>query len=121
MEKEVLAAASDYSKKIFFNEEYNNIPKEVKKGIMSIVIDFAKKNKCTFKIGFYDNGDLFLETEGKEDDELYDEITLKHAIGKLREKNKDFFKGLCTWYRIFKTEEGKKILEKEKIKDENKK
>ncbi len=98
MKKTVLNAASCYNKKYFLNPDYNDMPEAVKNDIKTITVCLAEKLHCIFTIGFYEDGTLYFETAGTENDFDYDEIGAGLEIQKLEREQNELIKSLSLWY-----------------------
>lgn len=100
MNKIVLCAASYYNQKYFFNNDLSPLPESIQKDIKTISICMAQKIQGIFTIGFYEDGNIFLESQGNENDFDYDEIGARIETDKLKENEKELFKALQNWYNI---------------------
>lgn len=102
MEKEVIAAASSYNQKYYFNPKFNGLPIDIKNDIKTITVCLAEKLHGIFNMGFYEDGSIFFESLGENDDFDYDEIGAKLEIKKLEKEEKELIKSLSLWYKVFK-------------------
>ena len=100
--KNLIAAASFENKKFYFSDDYNDIPKEIKKNIKIICINTAEKLCCTFLMLFDNYGNIYFKTIRNEYDINFDEIGAELEIKKLQKKQYDLFKSLKIWYSIYK-------------------
>ncbi len=109
MKKEVISAANCSIQKYYFNQEFNKIPIELQKQIKYICVLLAEKLNCIFLIGFYENGDIFFETQAEESNIDYDEIGAKLEIERIKREEYELINSLQIWYAVFKTKEGEEI------------
>ncbi len=103
MEKKVLCAASFYNHKCFFNDEdYSALPEDVKKEAKIIAATTAEKVKAIVSIGFYEDGNIFVQIRADEKDMDFDDIAAKYEIEKVQKSKKKFFNALTLWYKVTK-------------------
>ncbi len=111
MKKNTLGAASFYKKGYSFNPEFDNLPMDIKNEIRIICTYYAEKLHGVFTMGFYEDGSVYFEAFGDESDYDYDEIGSKLEIDKLAKEKNELIRALGMWYSIFKTQEGKQLLD----------
>lgn len=99
-EKNIIIATSSYNEKYFFNEEYDALPKEVKKELIQISVEYVNDVGGTFVIRFGEDGHILLDTSYNDDDFNYDEIGSRTNIAKLQKDKKELFKALSLWYKL---------------------
>lgn len=103
MEKTVLCAASYYKHKIFFNDEgFLALPTDVKNQVKEITAEAAEIVKAIVTIGFYENGNVYIEMGPDENDKDFDDIGAKYHVEKIKNKNIKFFNALTLWYKVTK-------------------
>jgi len=107
MTKDIIAAASFYKQSYFFNPEYDDLPTDVKKELRAVAAVAAEKTRGIVCVGFK-NGHIFMESSGLETDADYDEITARNVIDDTIKNKAEIFTSLSEWYKLFKTEDGKK-------------
>lgn len=113
MDKQIMASASYYTQKYYMNQEFEGLPTEIRNEIRIICIHLAEKLHGIFTIGFYGNGEVFLQSQGEEVDYDYDEIGATLEIKKLEQEHKELIRALQMWYVVYKTakrHEVKKML-----------
>lgn len=99
--KKVLFATSSYNQKFYFDHMAESLPTDIKNNIKQIGIYFVNKVGGIFTIGFYDDGDLFIEYSFVENDFLCDEIGAKLEIEKIKRENNELICALTLWYKVF--------------------
>lgn len=96
----VVACASKYDKKYYFNQEYSALPKEIKDRIKYILISFTENVGGTISIEISEDG-LIFKTNILDSDIYYDEIEANLLINKIKKENHELLEKLYT-YLIFK-------------------
>lgn len=103
MKKSVLAAANFHQQKYFYNEDdYRALPPDVKKEVKQVAVYLAEKAHGTVCVGFYEDGNVYLECFADEGDLEYDSIGAKLEIDRMIRKRKQLFNALSLWYKVFK-------------------
>ena len=106
MARKVLAAANSEQQKYYLEHEYSFQPDPVKEDLKKICVVLAEKLRCTFVVGFEENGDLYFETVKREDDFDFDDIGAELEIKKIQREELELFRAIELWYTIFFTKEG---------------
>ncbi len=102
MKKDILSAASCYNKKYYINPDMEkSLPPQIREELKAIVASMAEKLHCVFTIGFYENGDVYIETMGEENDFDFDDIGAKLEINKIKREKSEFLGSLSLWYKIY--------------------
>lgn len=102
MEKIILGAASRYNRKYYINPEMEKkLPSDVKEDLKAMCSSMAEKLHCIFTIGFYTNGNVYIETISEENDFDFDEIGAKLETEKIKREKAEFFNSLNLWYKIY--------------------
>lgn len=101
MQKKIIFAISSYNKKYYFEPITQSLPLDIKNEIKKIGSRTVYKVNGIFLIGFYENGDLYLELRANENDFDYDEIGAGLEIEKIKKEQKELINSLQIWYRIF--------------------
>ena len=87
-EEIVLCGASAYNQKFYINENFKNLPDEIKNQLKVMCVVFDEE------------GNLEFRTACNEDDLLYDDIGSGLKIKELRQKNEDLLRGLELYYKV---------------------
>lgn len=111
MEKEILVTASYYKQKYYFNPQFDAIPAEIRNEVRALCIMVAEKIHGALTIGFYENGDVFLEASGEETDYEYDEIGAQLEIREIKKEKVEMLRSLRLWYLMYQTEYGEVFRE----------
>ncbi|MFV0503563.1 MAG: DUF6145 family protein [Lachnospirales bacterium] len=105
MGKKVLVAGSVYTMKNYFNEEFAELPAQIKDELIEIVTVYSARIHGELIIGFYeDDGVVYLEPQGQSLDCLYDDIGAGMEIIALEKEKAELFNQLQKWYMVFKNE-----------------
>ncbi len=102
MRKITISAASCYNKKYYIDpcmEE--SLPTMIKEELKAITSSKAEKIHCIFMIGFYENGDVYIETINNENDFDFDEIGSRLEIEKIKKEKAELFNSLSLWYKTY--------------------
>ena len=99
-EKMVLCGASAYEKKYYLNEQFSNLPEQIKQELQIMCVLFTEDVGGIFLLEFQEDGSLRLITEADEGDILYDDIGSGLKIKELRQKNEDLLRGLELYYKV---------------------
>jgi len=101
MEKQVLAAASFYSKSYFFNDiEFAGLPQNIQKDLQNILVEACEYTMGVMMLGFTPEGEVFLEASGSADDFDYDEIGAKYHVNDIIKSEEALLQSLNLWYNL---------------------
>ena len=97
----VLCSASKYAQKYYLNEDFENLPDEVKKELQIMCVLFTEDVGGVIILELDEEGKLQLKTEAYEEDILYDEIGSVLKIKQLKEDKKELFEQLEQYFQAF--------------------
>ena len=97
----VLCGANAYEQKYYFNEKFDKIPQSIKDELHIICVLFTEEVGGVFTIVFEEDGSIPLETDAKEDDLLYDDISSGLLVGEIRRNRQEMLESLQLYYRVF--------------------
>lgn len=106
MDKKIMAATNFYLQKYFFDDEFMELPPKILDEIQILLVELAEKTHSIVQLGFYADGEIFLETLQSDGDFSYDEIGAPLLAKKVENENKELFTMLENWYALNFTEEG---------------
>lgn len=110
MEKQIVISASPYNHKYYFEQKYNDIPKEIKEELIESIAAIAQKVNAIISLGFDEQGKLFIEQTA--DEEVFvDDIGAELEIKKLQNNKGELLKSLQLWYMIYRSEQGQIVKE----------
>ncbi len=114
-DKKIMAVTNFYKQKYFIDDDFLNLPPKVLDEVQILLVTLAEKTHSIVQLGFYDDGEIFLETSAVEGDFSYDEIGSPLIAKKTENENKELFTMLENWYSLNFTQEG--IHKREEILD----
>lgn len=100
-ERIVLCGANAYEQKYYFNKQFEAIPDSIKEELHIICVLFTEEVGGIFTIVFEEDGSISLETDAKEDDLLYDEISSGLMVREIRRNRQEMLESLSLYYRVF--------------------
>lgn len=104
-EKVVLCASSKYEQKFYLNEEFKELPEEIKKELKIMCVLFTEDVGGILRLEFDQEGSLNLVTEAFDEDLLYDEIGCELKIKQLQKDKQQLFSSLELFYKVFYLED----------------
>lgn len=96
----VLCGASAYNQKFYINENFKNLPDEIKNQLKIMCVLFCSDVGGILQLVFDENGDLEFRTAYDENDLLYDDIGSGLKIKEMQRKNEDLLRGLELYYKV---------------------
>ncbi len=96
----VLCGASSYTKKFYFNEDFDVIPIKVKEELKIMCVLFTEDVGGTIQLVYDEDGYLEIVTDKEEDDILYDEIGSVLKVKQLQRDKKELFESLENFYQV---------------------
>ena len=96
----VLCGASSYTKKFYFNEDFDIIPLKVKEELKIMCVLFTEDVGGTIQLVYDEDGNLEIVTDKEEDDILYDEIGSVLKVKQLQRDKKELFESLENFYQV---------------------
>ncbi len=99
-ERSVLCGANAYEEKYYFNEkEYGNLPEEIKKELQIICVLYTEEVGGSFMIVFEPDGSISMDISSDEQDYLYDQVSARLLLSKVRTRRQKLFTSLSLYYR----------------------
>ena len=99
--KVVLCVSNAYEIKYYFNERFQAIPDSIKDELHIICVLFAEEASGILTIAFEDDGNVVLETNAKDDDIYYDEVSSGLMVSEIRRNRQELFEALRLYYKVF--------------------
>ena len=96
----VLCGSSRYTKKYFFNKEFDSLPEGIKKELNIMCVMYTEDVGGTIQLNFDPEGNLDIVTDANEDDFSYDDIGATFKVRKLQRERKEFFNSLEIYYKV---------------------
>ena len=97
----VLCGASAYTKKFYFNVDFEALPQTVKDELKILCVLYTEDVGGTLQMVFDEEGHLHMRTSAEEDDLLYDEIGSVLKIKEMQREQEELFESLEMFYRVF--------------------
>lgn len=102
----VLCGANSYEEKYYFNEQFSNIPEDVKSELKAMCVLFTENCGGILTLEYLRDGSLVFRTRVDDYDFYYDEIESGLQIGKLRKEKEKLLSALEMYYRAVVLKEG---------------
>ncbi|MCD8012856.1 MAG: DUF6145 family protein [Lachnospiraceae bacterium] len=96
----VLCGASAYEQKYYLNENFKNLPEQIREELQIMCVLFTEDIGGVFLLEFDADGTLQFHTEAKSDDFSYDEIGCALKIKELRRTKEELLRSLELYYKI---------------------
>ena len=100
-EEIVLCGASAYNQKFYINENFKNLPDEIKNQLKVMCVLFCADIGGILQLVFDEEGNLEFRTACNEDDLLYDDIGSGLKIKQLQQDKKELLESLEMYYKVF--------------------
>ncbi len=109
--KVVLCGANAYEQKYYFNKVFDSLPESIKDELHIICVLFTEEVGGIIQIGFDEEGELQIKTEGDDSDYYYDEIAAGMLVARIRQSRQDLLESLNLYYRVFVLKENIEDIE----------
>ena len=100
-EKMVLCGANSYEKKYYLNNQFGNLPEQIKQELQIMCVMFTEEVGGILILEFQDDGSLSLITEADESDLLYDDIGSGLKIRQIQMEKRELLESLEMYYKVF--------------------
>lgn len=97
----ILCASSSYNKKFWFNEDFANLPEQVKQELNIMCVLFTEDVGGILSLEFDEDGNLLFKVDVDESDIYFDEIGSALKIKELQRTKRDLLEALETYYKVF--------------------
>ena len=97
----VLCAASAYTKKYYFNEDFSLLPQRIRDELQILCVMFTEDVGGIFTLFFDGDGRLQMRTEAAEADGNYDDIGSELKIRQMCRDKEELFRSLELFYQTF--------------------
>ena len=98
-EKMILAYASQYKEKYFFNEEVGKLPQTVRNEVLMCLTMIVEEAGGVAELGFYPDGEVYVDSYCEEGDLGYDEISAGLLVREVERDHAELLEQLELWYR----------------------
>lgn len=100
-EKMVLCGANAYDKKYYLNEQFSNLPEQIKQELQIMCVLFTEEVGGILLLEYQEDGTLQFITEADEADLLYDDIGSGLKIRQIQLEKRELLEALEMYYRVF--------------------
>lgn len=100
-DKIVLCGANAYDKKYYLNEQFSNLPEQIKQELQIMCVMFTEDIGGILLLEYDEEGSLQLITQADEGDLLYDDIGSGLKIRQIQIEKRDLLESLELYYRVF--------------------
>ncbi len=100
MRELVLCGASAYTKKFYIDQNFENLPEEIKKELKIMCVLFTEDIGGVLELVFTEDGELEFRASCDEGDLLYDDIGSGLKMRKLQRENAELLEALELYYKV---------------------
>ena len=100
-ENTVLCGANSYLQKLYFNQEFDSLPQEVKQELQIMCVLYTEDVGGILTLEFDEKGNLEFKVTSEEGDYLFDEIGSVLKIKQYQEEKRELLEALELYYRVF--------------------
>ncbi|MGN0164866.1 MAG: DUF6145 family protein [Lachnospiraceae bacterium] len=100
-DKIVLCGSNAYEKKYYLNDDFANLPQQVKDELQIMCVLYTEEIGGILTLVYDQTGNLEFEVTYDEGDLLFDEIGSVLKIKQLREEKKDLLEALEMYFKVF--------------------
>lgn len=119
MEKKLLISISPYVQKYYINEEFKDLPEEIKETLRAKLAVIAEKTHAIISLGFSEDMAVYLSYQ-YEDLSYTDEIGMELRLKKFQQDEAQLIQAIKMWYMIYHTPNGEIVREIVTLQRENK-
>lgn len=98
-DKVILAYASQYKEKYFFNDELGRLPQAVRNEALMCLIMIVEEAGGVAELGFYPDGEIYVDSYCEEGDLGYDNISAGLLVREMERDHAELLEKLELWYR----------------------
>ncbi len=98
-EKVILAYASQYKEKYFFNDELGKLPQAVRNEALMCLIMIVEEAGGVAEMGFYSDGEIYVDSYCEEGDLGYDAVSGGLLVREVERDHAELLEQLELWYR----------------------
>lgn len=100
-ENVVLCASSAYEKKFYLNEDFSQLPDDIKDELKIMCVLFTEEVGGILTLEFDKDGQLLFKSQCDEGDLLYDEISCGLLIKRMQNEKREILTALEMFYKVF--------------------
>ena len=96
----VLCGSSAYTRKFYLNEDFENLPEQIKNDLKILCVLYTEDVGGTLQLIFDEEGNLTFRTECEENDFMYDEIGSVLKVKELQRTKPELLDSLQLFYQV---------------------
>ena len=100
-EKVVLCASSAYEKKFWLNDDFQQLPEQIKQELKIMCVLFTEDVGGILSLEFEEDGTLIMRVDSEETDYFFDEIGSVLKIKQLQREKAELLEALELYYKVF--------------------
>jgi hypothetical protein len=100
-EKVILCASSAYEKKFYINDDFLQLPEQIKLELKAMCVLFTEDVGGILSLEYDEDGTLILKVEADEGDYYFDEIGSSLKIKEIQRTKKELLEALEMYYKVF--------------------
>lgn len=100
-DKVVLCASSAYEKKFWLNDDFQQLPEQIKQELKIMCVLFTEDVGGILSLEFEEDGTLIMRVDSEETDYLFDEIGSVLKIKQLQREKAELLEALELYYKVF--------------------
>ena len=97
----VLCGANSYEQKYYFNEQFSNLPENIRQELQSMCVLYTEDVGGILTLEFEEDGTLEFKVTEEESDYLFDEIGSVLKIKQYQMEKRELLEALEMYYRVF--------------------
>lgn len=97
----VLCGANSYEQKYYFNEQFSNLPDNIKQELQIMCVLYTEDVGGILTLEFEEDGTLEFKVTAAETDYLFDEIGSVLKIKQYQMEKRELLEALEMYYRVF--------------------
>lgn len=96
-----LCGSSAYTKKFYLNEDFSNLPEQIKEDLKILCVLYTEDVGGTLEMLFDEGGNLQFRTSCEEGDFAYDEIGSVLKIKQIQQTRGELLEALEMYFKVF--------------------
>lgn len=97
----VLCASSAYEKKFWINDDFKDLPEQIKQELKIMCVLFTEDIGGVLSMEFEEDGSLIMRVDSDENDYLYDDIGSVLKIKQFQREKSELLEALELYYKVF--------------------
>ena len=93
-----MAYVSQYKEKYYFSEDLGKVPEEIKKEVLVLLIALVEEAGGVAEMGFYSDGEAYVDSWCEEGDLGYDSISAGLLIREIEREHRELLDSLALWH-----------------------